>query len=120
MISVPNTFPFTQLRVSADEELEWVGYNPTFHRFRSYGLAATNRAFYVCAPAWILPRWKRYPYRDISNVALEAHGARPCLQFLAFGRAERFSAPFDLHSDEGAFDRVVFEKAVELLLRKLQ
>lgn len=51
MIALPKTFPFTQLKLREGETVRWVGFNPTFHRFRVCGLVITDISFLVCSPA---------------------------------------------------------------------
>ncbi len=113
MTVVPSISPFTRLKLRDAERLQWVGYNPTFHRYRVYGLALSDTAFYVYAPAWLFGRWRRYPLSEVSDVALNDSGS--AIRFRMGEKTVTFRPPFDSHADEAQFDRAVMAKAVELL-----
>jgi hypothetical protein len=116
MIVVPSMFPFSKLKLGEGEVLKWVGSNPTFHRFRTYGLAISDVAFYMCSGAWIFARWQRYALADISTVSLNgiAYGV-PRIEFWVAGKKVTFRTPYDSHDEEVEFDRGVLLKATELM-----
>jgi hypothetical protein len=118
MMSLPAIFPFSKLKLRDGEALQWVGYNPTFHRFTAYGIAITDVAFYACFRAWIFSKWNRYALSEISNALLtEDLFGRPTIEFEAGDRKVAFHAPYDSHKGEVEFDKTVLSKAIELLYR---
>jgi hypothetical protein len=120
MTAIPSIFPFSKLKLRDQEELMWVGYNPTFHRFTKYGLAISNVAFYVCS-GWVFARWKRYALADISRVTPTVGGGiRPAIEFQVGIRKVIFRTPFDSHAEEVDFDRGVLLKAVDQLRSQLR
>jgi hypothetical protein len=120
MIALPTTFPFSRLKLPSGEVLQWVGYNPTFHRFFEYGLAITNVAFYVSSPRWLIARWRRYALTDIADVTLDHKARQPSMHFRVRGRTIRFRAPYDSHSVESQFDWRVLAQALEQLQFRLE
>jgi len=121
MTTLPSVFPFSKLKLRDREALEWVGYNPTFHRFTKYGLAISDAAFYVCWQSWIFARWRRYPLVEISNVTFVGDkDSRPALKFQVGRRLLAFRTPCDSHTEEVDFDRGVLSKAAEKLQSKVR
>jgi hypothetical protein len=113
--TLPSIFPFSKLKLRDQEELMWVGYNPTFHRFTKYGLAISDAAFYVCS-GWVFARWRRYPLADIAKVTFTGdRDGRPAIEFQVGTRKVVFRTPFDSHAEEVDFDRGVLSKAVDQL-----
>jgi hypothetical protein len=113
--TLPSIFPFSKLELRKGEVLRWVGYNPTFHRFRSYGLAVSNAAFYVCGPAWIFAKWSRYALSEIADVALVDTGREIGIKFRVGDKKVVVRAPFDSHADDSQFDRQLFSNAIGYL-----
>ena len=121
MTALPEIFPFSRLKLQGHEALEWVGYNPTFHRFTKYGLAISDAAFYVCWRSLIFASWRRYPLSDISNVAFVGdEDRRPELKFQVGSRKMAFRTPIDFHTEDVNFDRGVLFKAAEHLRSKVR
>jgi hypothetical protein len=114
-MELPATFPFSKLRLAAGEAAIWVGSNPTFHRFFEYGLVVSNAALYLCGPAWLFARWRRYPLAEVRDAQISADGEQPRLRFCIGRRKVSFYTPFDFHSDEMIFDRNVLAKALSFL-----
>jgi hypothetical protein len=114
-INIPSIFPFSKLRLRDRETLQWVGYNPTFHRFTAYGLAITDSALYLCALSWLFARWCRYRLSEISNVECEENRVLPTMTFRVGEERVTFRTPYDSHKEESGFDRKVISSAVEQL-----
>lgn len=116
MTDLPDVFPFTKLEPCKGEVIRWVGFNPTFHRFLTYGIAISDVALYVCSRAWLFARWKRYSLDEISDVVvLDTKNSRPTIRFRAGNKTVAFSTPWDFHHEEMEFDRGVLSKAADRL-----
>ena len=121
MTTLPSIFPFSRLKVRDHEALQWIGYNPTFHRFTKYGFVISDVAFYVCWPSCIFARWRRFPLTDISNIELAGNpNRRPALSFHVGRRRMMFRTPYDSQMDEVDFDRGVLSKAVDQLRSRVR
>ena len=117
---LPQSLPFTSLRIPQGEEVLWYGYNPTFHRFLDYGLVLTSRTIYMCRRSWWrIARWGEIPLADVVAVALIEDHARPGLRIERTNSAINFHTPFDFYSDEMTFDSSVLEKGVAAIRAEL-
>jgi hypothetical protein len=116
-VDLPDSLPFTCLRIPHGEEILWFGHNPTFHRFLNYGLVVSRGGIYLCHRSWWrIAHWTRISLDDIVQVEVIGNHARPGLKIKKADTTISFHTPFDFYSDEMDFDRKVLEKARAAIL----
>jgi hypothetical protein len=114
-LELPVSFPFTRLKLPGGERVLWYGYNPTFHRFRDYGIVLSDRALYLFGPAWLIGRWRRVPVDRIQSVEASRSLGQTMVALNTVAGVLRFHTPHDFYRDEMDFDAGV----VQNLLGKL-
>ena len=118
-MELPDSFPFTRLKMSPDERLIWVGWNPTFHRSLDYGIVLSDCLLYLFGPTWVIGRWRRIPVKHIELVRVSKSFGRSMVTFHTPAGTWRFHTPFDFYRDEMEFDATVVKNLVAKLVESV-